>query len=165
MVVYGAMSPEMLQEESDAADWEESVRRMTQMSQDVDDGLYDDVLDPLREAADRLLTTQMPHGYAYDLDECVVVRTDPGLPVYFTIKSDEGDDLPVGAPTVIHPSELEADPERYETRDRPTPPPAQATQINDSFAIKGAAGNDPPVPAVAHPADLRADSERHETRT
>ena len=104
--------------------WEERIRRMTQMSQDVDDGLYDDVLDPLREAADRLLTTQMPHGYAYDLDECIVVRTDPNLPVYFTIKSDAGDDLPVGAPTVIHPSELEADPERYETRERPTPAPS-----------------------------------------
>ena len=99
---------------------------MTQMSRDVVAGLYDDVLDPLREAADRLLTTQMPHGYAYDLDECIVVRTDPSLPIYFTIKSDAGDDLPVGAPTVIHPSEMETDPERYETRDRPTPAPAQA---------------------------------------
>ena len=138
---------------------------MTQMSRDVVAGLYDDVLDPLREAADRLLTTQMPHGYAYDLDECIVVRTNPNLPVYFTIKSEEGEDLPVGAPTVIHPSELETDPERYETRDRPTPPPAQTTQINDSSAIKGAAGDDLPVPAVIHPADLRADPERRETRT
>ena len=50
--------------------WEERIRRMTQMSQDVDDGLYDDVLIPMTEATDRLITSQMPDGYAYDLDEC-----------------------------------------------------------------------------------------------
>ena len=96
--------------------WEERIRRMTQMSQDVDDGLYDDVLDPLREAADRLITDQMPDGYAYDLDECQVVRFDPHLPTSFIIKSEDGNDLPILAPTIIHPTALEADPERYETR-------------------------------------------------
>ena len=107
----------MLQEKADiAAYWEERIQRMTQMSQDVDDGLYDDVLDPLREAADRLITSQMPDGYAYDLDECQVVRLYPHLPASFTIKSEEGNDLPILAPTIIHPSDLEADPERYETR-------------------------------------------------
>ena len=96
--------------------WEERIRRMTQMSQDIDDGLYDDVLIPLREATDRLITSQMPDGYAYDLDECRFVRLDPHLPDAFTIKGEAGNDLPVPAPITIHPSEMEADPERYETR-------------------------------------------------
>ena len=110
------MTTEMLQKTDIAAYWEERIRRMTQMSQDVDDGLYDDVLDPLREAADRLITDQMPDGYAYDLDECQVVRYDPNLPDAFTIKDEAGNDLPILAPTIIHPTALEDDPERYETR-------------------------------------------------
>ena len=96
--------------------WEERIRRMTQMSQDVDDGLYDDVLIPMTEATDRLITSQMPDGYAYDLDECRVVRLDPNLPDTFTIKSEAGNDLPVPAPTIAHPTALQSDPERYETR-------------------------------------------------
>ncbi len=96
--------------------WEERIRRMTQMSQDVDDGLYDDVLIPLREATDRLITSQMPDGYAYDLDECRFVRFNSNLPDSFTIKGEAGNDLPVPAPAIIHPTALEDDPERYETR-------------------------------------------------
>ena len=96
--------------------WQERIRRMTQMSQDVDDGLYDDVLIPMTEATDRLITSQMPDGYAYDLDECRFVRLDPNLPDAFTIKGEAGNDLPVPAPTIIHPTDLQADPERYETR-------------------------------------------------
>ena len=96
--------------------WEERIRRMTQMSQDVDDGLYDDVLIPMAEATIRLITSQMPDGYAYDLDECQIVRYDPNLPNTFTIKGEAGNDLPVPAPTIIHPTAIQADPERYETR-------------------------------------------------
>ena len=95
--------------------WEERIRRMTQMSQDVDDGLYDDVLFPMAEATIRLITNQMPDGYAYDLDECRFVRLDPNLPDDFTIKGEAGNDLPVPAPAIIHPTALQADPERYET--------------------------------------------------
>ena len=111
----------MDRESAEGQYWQERIRRMTQMSQDVDDGLYDDVLDPLREAADRLITDQMPDGYVYDLDECQVVRFDSNLPASFTIKSEAGNDLPILAPTIIHPTALQADPERYETRTRPAP--------------------------------------------
>ena len=96
--------------------WEERIRRMTQMSRDVSAGLYDDVLDPMRQAVVTLITSQMPDGYAYDLDECQVVRFDPNLPDTFTIKSEAGNDLPVPAPAIIHPTALQADPVRYETR-------------------------------------------------
>ena len=105
--------------------WQERIRRMTQMSQDVDDGLYDDVLIPMTEATDRLITSQMPDGYAYDLDECRFVRFNSNLPDSFTIKGEAGNDLPIPAPAIIHPSEMEADPERYETRTRPMPAAAE----------------------------------------
>ena len=112
-----AMRAEMLHEEVDvAAYWKERIRRMTQMSQDVSAGLYDDVLDPKRQAVVTLITSQMPDGYAYDYNECRVVRFDPHLPDSFTIKGEAGNDLPVPAPTVLDPADLEADPERYETR-------------------------------------------------
>ena len=117
MVVYGTMTTEMLQEESDSvAYWEERVRRMTQMSQDVDDGLYDDVLGPLREASFKRLIAQMPDGYAYDLDESQVVRLDPYLPDRIVLTGEAGNDVPVVIPRVVPPAEVAADPERYETR-------------------------------------------------
>ncbi len=117
MVAYIAMSTETLQGETEiAAYWEERIRRMTQMSQDVSAGLYDDVLDPKRQAVVTLITSQMPDGYAYDYNECRVVRFDPHLPDTFTIKGEAGNDLPVPALTVLDPADLEADPERYETR-------------------------------------------------
>ena len=96
---------------------------MTQMSQDIDDGLYDDVLDPRREAGIRLITDQLPDGYAYDHDESRIVRFDPGLPDTFMIKGEAGNDLPVPALTVVHPPEAEADPDRFETRTEPAPAP------------------------------------------
>ena len=118
------MTTKMLKEEADlAAYWEERIQRMTQMSQDVDDGLYDDVLGPLREATTRLITDQLPNGYAYDYDECQIVRFDPDLPDTFIIKGEAGNDLPVPAPTVLHPAEAEADPDRFETKTEPAPAP------------------------------------------
>ncbi len=118
------MTTKMLKEEADlAAYWEKRIQRMTQMSQDVDDGLYDDVLGPLREATTRLITDQLPNGYAYDYDECQIVRFDPDLPDTFIIKGEAGNDLPVPAPTVLHPAEAEADPDRYETKTEPAPAP------------------------------------------
>lgn len=111
------MTTKMPKEEADlAAYWEEHFRWMTQMSQDVDDGLYDDVLGPQREAGIRLITDQLPDGYAFDYDEGRIVRFDPDLPDTFIIKGEAGNDLPVPAPTVLHPAEAEADPDRYETR-------------------------------------------------
>ena len=117
------MTTKMLKEEADLAYWEERIRRMTQMSQDVDDGLYDDVLGPLHEATTRLITDQLPDGYAYDHDESRIVRFDPDLPDTFIIKGEAGNDLPVPAPTVLHPAEADADPERFETRTEPAPAP------------------------------------------
>ena len=107
----------------DEAYWEERFRRMTQMSQDVDDGLYDDVLGPLHEATTRLITDQLPDGYAYDHDESRIVRFDPDLPDTFIIKGEAGNDLPTPAPTVVHPAEVDADPDRFETRTEPAPAP------------------------------------------
>ena len=91
---------------------------MTQMSQDVDDGLYDDVFAPMREASFERLITQIPEGYAYDLNECQIVRLDPNRPSGIVIKSEAGDDIPLVIPRVIPPAEVAADPERYETRTR-----------------------------------------------
>ena len=105
--------------------WQERIRRMTQTSQDVSAGLYDDVLDPMREAVVTLITSQMPNGYAYDYKECQVVRLDPHLPDSFTIKGEAGNDLPVPAAAIIHSTALESDPERYETRTRPMPDAAE----------------------------------------
>ena len=96
---------------------------MTQMSQDIDDGLYDDVLGPQREAGIRLITDQLPDGYAYDYDESRIVRFNPDLPDTFIIKGEAGNDLPVPAPTVLHPAEAEADPDRFETKTEPAPAP------------------------------------------
>ena len=107
----------------DEAYWEERIRRMTQMSQDIDDGLYDDVPDPRREAGIRLITDQLPDGYAFDHDESRIVRFDPDLPDTFIIKGEAGNDLPTPAPTVLHPAEADADPERFETRTEPAPAP------------------------------------------
>ena len=107
--------------------WEERIRRMTQMSQDVSAGLHDDVLDPMREAIVTLITSQMPDGYAYDYNECRIVRCDPNLPDTFTIKSEAGNDLPVPAPATIHPTALQTDPERYKTRTRRMSTPNRAT--------------------------------------
>ena len=107
----------------DEAYWEERIRRMTQMSQDVDDGLYDDVFDPRREAGIRLITDQLPDGYAFDHDERRIVRFDPDLPDTFIIKGEAGNDLPTPAPTVLHPAEADADPDRFETRTEPAPAP------------------------------------------
>jgi len=117
------MTTKMLKEEADLAYWEERIRRMTQMSQDVDDGLYDDVLGPQREAGIRLITDQLPDGYAFDYDESRIVRLDPNLPDTFMIKGEAGNDLPAPAPIVLHPAEIEADPDRYETRTEPAPAP------------------------------------------
>ena len=118
------MTAKMLKEEADlAAYWEERIRRMTQMSEDVDDGLYDDVFGPRREAGIRLITDQLPDGYAYDYDESRIVRFDPDLPDTFIIKNEAGNDLPVPAPTVVHPAEAEADPDRFETKTEPAPAP------------------------------------------
>ena len=89
---------------------------MTQMSQDVDDGLYDDVLGPHREAGIRLITDQLPDGYAYDHRESQIVRFNPDLPDTITIRDDGVNDQPWPVPIVIHPAEADADPERYETR-------------------------------------------------
>ena len=117
------MTTKMPKEEADlAAYWEKHFRRMTQMSQDIDDGLYDDVLGPQREAGIRLITDQLPDGYAFDCDESRIVRFDPDLPDTFIIKGEAGNDLPIPAPTVLHPAEAKADPDRYETRTEPTPP-------------------------------------------
>ena len=113
------------QQVSEEQYWEERIRRMTQMSQDVSAGLYDDVLDPMREAVVTLITSQMPNGYAYDYKKCQVVRLDPHLPDTFIIKGEAGNDLPVPAPAIIHPTALQADPERYKTRTRPTPDAAE----------------------------------------
>ena len=118
------MTTKMLKEEADlAAYWEERIRWMTQMSQDIDDGLYDDMLGPLHEAGIRLITDQLPDGYAYDYDESRIVRFDPDLPDTFIIKGEAGNDLPVPAPTVLHPAEAEADPDRFETKTEPAPAP------------------------------------------
>ena len=118
------MTTKMPKEEADlAAYWEEHLRRMTQMSQDVDDGLYDDVLGPRREAGIRLITDQLPDGYAYDYDESRIVRFDPDLPDTFIIKGEAGNDLPIPAPTVLHPAEAETDPDRFETKTEPMPAP------------------------------------------
>ena len=99
---------------SEEACWEEHIRRMTQMSQDVDDGLYDDVLSPQREAGIRLITDQLPDGYAFNYDESRIVRFDPDLPDTFIIKGEAGNYLPAPAPTV---------PDRFETRTEPAPAP------------------------------------------
>ena len=117
------MTTKMLKEEADLAYWEERIRRMTQMSQDVDDGLYDDVLGPLHEATTRLITDQLPDGYAFDYDESRIVRFDTDLPDTFIIKGEAGNDLPAPALTVVHPAEADADPERFETRTEPAPAP------------------------------------------
>ena len=117
------MTTKMLKEEADLAYWEERIRQMTQMSQDIDDGLYDDVLNPRREAGIRLITDQLPDGYAFDYDESRIVRFDPDLPDTFIIKGEAGNDLPTPALTVVHPAEVDADPERFETRTEPAPAP------------------------------------------
>ena len=101
---------------TDEAYWKNLFRRMTHMSQNVDDDLYDDVLGPHRAAGIRLITDQMPDGYAYDYDASRIVRFDPDLPDTFIIKGEAGNDQPVPAPTVVRPAEAEADLDRYETR-------------------------------------------------
>ena len=117
------MTTKMLKEDAHlAAYWEEHFRRMTQMSQDIDDGLYDDMLSPRRAAGIRLITDQLPDGYAFDHDESRIVRFDPDLPDTFIIKGEAGNDLPTPAPTVVHPAKAEADPDRFETRTEPAPP-------------------------------------------
>ena len=96
---------------------------MTQMSQDIDDGFYDDMPGPYRAAGIRLITDQMPDGYAYDYDESRIVRFDPDLPDTFMIKGEAGNDLPAPALTVVRSAEADADPDRFETRTEPAPAP------------------------------------------
>ena len=104
--------------------WQERIQRMTQTSQDVDDGLYDDMLDPIREASFQRLIAQIPDGYAYDNDECQVVRLDPNLPDRIVVTGEAGNDVPIVTHRIVPRAELAADPERYET---PTNASRQAT--------------------------------------
>ena len=109
------------QGEADGAAWEEDIRRMMQMSEDIDAGLYDDVLDPIREASFQRLVAQIPDGCTYDADECQVVRLDLNLPDRIVVTGEAGNGVPIVTHRIVPPAQAAAGPERYETRTRLMP--------------------------------------------
>ena len=171
------MTTKMLKEEADLAYWEERIQRMTQMSQDIDDGLYDDVLNPRREAGIRLITDQLPDGYAYDHDESQIVRFDPDLPNTFMIKGEAGNDLDAENglydnlidPLSENAIRLITDqlPDGYAYDHRESQIVRFDADLPDTITIRynGTHDRPEPVPIVVHPTEAEADPERYETRT
>ena len=108
------------QEESDIATWEERIRRMTQMSEGMDAGLYDDVLE-YPDFPTAKPTTTLSVKWCGWTPTCPTGSSSRA-------KRASGNDVLIVTHRVVLPTEAAADPERYEPEPDQSQSPNRARQ-------------------------------------